>query len=629
MQIKHTLTLLATLAASSALLSTGCSDNNDLGTVDEAGVSIEEPLSGGILLELPEQPNRPRRQSQSIIIRSNGKADLKITALEWIAKPDGLAAAKSQSDVTDCSLCAGLDQICLPNANGGVCVETGLPETPITVPAGQAKNIELYIEKNIGELQCPTADASVPEQFKEDYCGALRIKTNARSTDSVVQDGEAVIYLTNSGKSGQLRLTETFVEFTGVSPGFSAKRDFAIENIGTGPLTIDNIIVSDFAKYFTIGGDFGVEIAPGNSAQYSIQLNLDGATEDELDFTTNIDVLSSATNANLGKIIVRVTKSLGDLPQIKVDATSLKFDAMAEQTVNIENTGGATLIVSSVSFQPAAISKFYKITADDQPFSGLTIQKPDNANPDRNKKQLKVTFSRPPGTDGESASGTMIINHNDDSAGKRSNIIVLGDAGDVPLGDLRPYSFAFDLNNNASQERTFGIYNYGSAPLTITNIETMALTGTAEEFQVNLSPPVTIPAGGVIEATALFKSENSTPDNVSIKLTSDTSGEPLLMSLTSAPESGQPPVATIKTSFAASAKVNERATFDATGSAPNGVASSAQWVLVSKPAGSKAIINSIGASTGFTPDVAGTYKITLTVTNGTTDAQQVLSFDAQ
>lgn len=620
--------LLGLLALSCATLAAACSDNN-LATVDEPSISVEQPTSGAITIELPEQPNRPRRQSQSIILRSTGDAPLVVSEIAWIAQPQGLHLRKSQAEVADCAVCN--QDICLASAAGGVCVETGIPELPITIPAGQAVSLELYVEKDTIELDCPTPGADVPEVIRPNYCGALRIKTNARNSDLVVNEGEATIYMTNSGKSGQIRLSETYLEFTGVTPGFTATRSFAIENNGSSPLQIDNLILSNNANFFTIGGDVGVEIPAGQSRPYSIQLNIpEGTSPDALNFTTNLDILSSAANATTGKIIISVKTSQGDVPQISVDASSLRFDQSAEQTFNIENTGNATLLVNSVSFQPASIRKFYTLTVDEQPFGNLSIQKASTSDPERNKKQVKIAFNRPSGTDGESAAGTMIINHNDESSGKETRVIVLGDAGDVPLGDLRPYSFTFDLNNTASQQRSFAIFNYGSSPLNITGImPPNALTGTADEFQINLTTPAVVPAGGVLEASVLFKAENSTPDNVTFTLTTDSSGEALIMNLISVNDGGQPPVAKIKSSFAGDAKVGERASFDATGSEPSNAASSAQWVLISKPAGSNALINNIGATTGFTPDVAGDYKVSLTVTNGTSDSQEVLSFKAQ
>ena len=627
---------LALWMAALAVLGTACSDDNNLGTVDEPSFALEEPLGAAILLELPEQPNRPRRQSQSIRIRSNGKAALKVTAIEWINKPEGLIAQREQKVINDCaSECTGADDICLTNAGGNTCVVAGLPEAsaskPLEIAAGRVQELQLYIKANVGELSCPQPDASVPEQFKQDYCGALRIKTNARNSDQTVKSGEAIVYMTSSGKSGQLRLSETFLEFTGVTPGASASRTFAVENIGSGDLTLNTILPSDFGQFFQIGGDMGVTIAPGSSRQYTLQLNVPADTAPErLDFTTNLLIDSSATNASQGTIVVRVTRSLGDVPAIAVSPAVLKFDQSASQTINIENTGSATLLVNTVSFQPSSIRKFYSLSVDGQPFSNsLTVQKFSADNPERHKKQLVVTFNPQAGSPEEVSTGTLILNHNDEAAGKTTRIIVLGDKGDVALGDVRPYNFSFDVGNAANQQRSFAILNLGTAPLTIDTVEYMALTGTIEEFQINLTTPATIPPGGLLEATALFKSENNTPDNVSARFVSNTSGELLLMSLASTQANGQPPVATIKTSFAQTAKVAERATFSAADSQPASVASSAQWALLSRPAGSSALLGAVGAQASFVPDVAGEYRVALTVNNGEVDAQEILTFQAQ
>lgn len=620
---------LACLGLALSALTVGCSDNNDLGEIDRPEFQLEEPNGAVLLLQLPEQPNRPRLQDGKLRLRSTGKAELVVSSIEWIDQPQGVYIQKTRNEVASCDTDCN-SAICLKTGAKDVCIDTGFPDLPLKIPAGQLYDIQLFIEANVDELNCPPAPADVPPIVGQDYCGAIKIKTNAANTGANVTNGEAIVYLTNSGASGKLNLTETFIQFTGVSPGFTATRTFGIENVGSSPLSISTIQAKENASFFTINGDFNTEIAPNSSKQYTVQLNIPAeAMQEQLKFTTELVINSTAVNANLGKIVISVTNEQGDVPQIQVGPTTLKFDQSGEQDLNVENVGGATLIVNSVSFEPSSLSNFYTVELNGSQFtSSENIQAPNAQDPERSKRTFKVKFTRPQGNT-DSASGVMYLNHNDDGAGKRTRIVLLGDAGDVPFAEVLPFSFSFDTGVAGNQERSFVIVNYGTAPLDITGVEIpVPPQGTSDEFQLNLGN-ITIPAGGIYEGTMLFSSANMAPDNVAFKIQSNTSGTPLQLNAVSVPNGGAAPVAKIKKSFAAKAKVGERAIFDASDSTPAGAVSSASWTLLARPDGSTTFLNTFGAKAGFTPDVAGTYRIALTVVDGAYDNQDIIEFVAE
>lgn len=627
------LTLLALVLGYSA----ACGGDGNIGTVEEASFAVEQPATGVIQIELPNPPDRPRRQSSAIRLRSNGPADLQITSLRWLDKPSRLFAQKDRRDISGCDECVGEDLCVLQTANppSGICVETGLPETPFTLPHGQIYDIELYVSAaplgGGGDLDCPTPGPEVPALYREGYCGALRIETNARNNSGeLVSDGESTIYFSISSQSGEIELSESFIDFSSVAPGFSESRTFGITNSGSAPLTIDGLQMQSQNQYFTIGGPSSIVLAPQQSQQYTLQLTLpDDAPESALNFNTSLNITSSAINRADGIILVRVSADNPPAPQIRVTPQLLRFDAEPRQQLTIENIGGATLLFNGVTFEPASIARFYSVRLNDAPLpQQLSI--PHTTTPEHNNRRvLDITFDRLEGDDAPAA-GTIILRHGDRSVGGVTRVITLGDLGDVALGELAPQDFAFSNREAAAQERRFAIINRGSAPLELTGVTLMSLNvGEVEEFQINATFPATVAPGGIFEGSASFKSENATPDRLIATFASNSAGAPMVLGLSSSDAMDQPPSIAVATSFAQRAVVGQQASFDASMSAPVSARSGASWVLLSRPAGSMAYLNVTGERAAFTPDVAGTYRVAVLLSSGTIDAQEIITFEAE
>lgn len=624
-------------ALAGALLATfaiGC-PGPTIEAVEESSVILATPEDGAIQIELPSQPMRPQEQSGKILLRNEGQADLLITGVEWIARPPRLyvetplPGGASREDVascdTDCS-----KPICLQAVAGDVCVTTGPPTENITVRPAASEQLTFFLAPGSGGLDCPAPPADTPPEYADDsYCGAIRVTTNARNNDgtSSVVDGTVTVYFTRGNQSGEIELTETFMEFAGVAPNFSERRTFAVQNRSTSePLTITSVVPDINAQFFDIQSDGGLsgEIAPGGLKTYTLQVSIPPGTDPGLlDFTSTVKVNSTAARVISDALLVNVTTDGGAFPRIEVDKQTLKFDAQAEQTLTLENVGEATLLLNGTRFQPSSADDFYTITVDGQPIQGnVTIPKGES-------KTLNIAFARPANRPDDSSVATLVLQHNDDSVGQRTRIVLLGDEGDVPLGELVPNTFALS-SQAGDQPRSFAVINRGTAPLSIDSVMFNAVQGSSDEFVFNTSNLMVAP-GSVEEVTFEFKPINNTPDNVSVTFMSnfiDPANE-FFINLSTFDTGEMPPSPMIVPSFATSAKVGERTSFSSRGSLPAEATSSGQWVLVAKPAGSQAYVNNVGESVSFTPDVAGSYKMVLTLSTGTIDGQTSLEFTAE
>jgi hypothetical protein len=603
-----------------------CSDSA-IDSQDEPGLALEAPQGQRITLELPRQPNRPQIQSTRVTLRNSGKATLKVTNLDFVGTPSRLYARKPGVAGVPVASCDACDSpICEPTGSGSLCVEVGLPELPFEIAPNERYDLTFYVsqsEAGSEELGCEAPSAGVPAQFASGYCGQLNIKTNARNSDTVVAEGAASVYFQSQGRQGVIELSDTFFEFAAVKPGTSEQRLFSVRNSGGQPLVLNGINVQDYGQFLSITPSAaGTSVPAGESREFTLALNVpataDAAT---LDFTTQIKVLSSATNIGNDTIVVRSSTGSGAAPLINIAPLTLKFPT-SEQELTVKNEGTSTLQLTGLSFEPVSLRDFYTVEID-----GAAPAYPVNV-PKNTTKAIKITFARPAGRDADPVVGAMFLNHNDESNGKRTRITLLGDAGDVAIGELAPFVFSFSNKNSENQSRQFVVINRGTAPLTISDVVATAQMGSAVEFSVDGIKGQTIPAGGLGVGEVFFKSADGTPDQVSVTLSSDTQGEPMFLTLVSQDTSEAAPVAKIKASFSSQAKVGQIARFSASESTPASALPTAQWTLLSRPAGSDLIVQSNGVEVSFIPTVAGTYKLALTLSGALLDGQDVLEFEA-
>jgi hypothetical protein len=628
MPIKNTIHWGAAALIALGGLASACGNSN-IETTDEAGIALETPANGRLTLALPSNPNQPQEQATRLRIRSIGEADLRITGVEWLAKPDRLVLRKSSAEVADCdSECT--PDLCVRGAASNTCIEEGVPEIA-DLSTQSLYDFVFFVKAGGGELNCPSAPDSInPEYVSSDYCGTLEVSTNANTSDGdLIENGKLQIHFYTGGTSGEIRLTPDFIQFTNVAPGFSDTRTFSIENIGSSPLSVRSI-TSDRPQFITIAGNTNTELSPGGSEQYTLQYTVpQGASPDVLDFTTQVVVDSSAINAGAGTLLVSSDTSAAATPAIQVDEATLSFDAEATQTFNISNLGGATLQVTDLRISPSSAADFYTITVDGAPASTpLNILRPGQGEPGSDTQEVSIAFARPAGNPDGSSVATLTIQSNDFQSGPQ-RIVLLGDEGAVPVGVVQPTAFTFTTQGEASKSRTFAITNRGSAPLEITDAPLVALAGSNTEYEVTLpSSPLTVAPGETVAASLSYRVADAEADTLNLDFTTaDGEQSDDFAIFVQSFDSANAPTAAITKSFANEAKVGELTTFSADGSTPASALSGAQWFLTKKPAGSKLFVSRVGESVSLVPDVAGDYAISVVVSD-TTDAQEVLEFTA-
>lgn len=566
-----------------------------------------EGTSGAINLQLPPVNDKPQKQSTAIQIRNTGEAEMQITKMEWVAKPDRLDAIGERGDsCTQDDQCG--DGICLaPN-----CIALGFKETPVLIEPGLRFDLELVISKGSGELSCPTPGVNVPAEYQASYCGEFVIHTNATNTAGIIKDGKATIYMLRPSSSGQIEITPEFIEFQLVQPGTQQSRDFSIRNTGSEALTIEQISMGSKAEFFRISGDTPpLEIAPGTSQSWTLTVDIPVTAEpSQYEGFTELQVVSSAVNASNGRVPVQVSAGAGSAPLISLSGTTLAFDENASQTLTVSNVGDATLQITSLSVTPAAARQFYRFEIDgvDVTTNFQTVNVAKEAS-----KEITVIFTRPAGVT-SSAVATLQLNHNDRVANSRSEVTLLGDAGDVPIARIYPQGFTFQAAAGTSDTRTFVIRNVGTADLVISDATLNFSIGdtSGSEFQIS-GHLGTIPPGGLRAGTVTFTGTNAQEDIGAVVFASNDPTAMLELGIKDVVSASPEVTAVITPASTNDAVVNRLASFSASDSTPADATVGALWTLVSRPAASNNFFFTTGAELQFVPDQAGEYRFVMLI----------------
>ncbi len=606
-----------------------CGSDNNLQAVDAPEFTIDEnPL---IVLQMPTDIVKNETQ-KSIRLRNSGDGILKIVKFELIDTPDRLIVlgerGKDCKPELSCDGVTNLDEdnptalkdpICLTATR--TCRATGFGTLPLEIGPQLTKDLTLLIGAGDLELDCKAPSSSLPDSIEEgDYCGKIRIETNAINSVGAVKDGVAEIYILRPAESsGQIKITPQFLEFTSVTTSVTEKQSVTIQNVGTRVLNVDSISVEQNGDWFKVVGITPADIEAGQSKVFDIELTVPEGTEN-FEFSTTLFVDTSAANASSGRIVVDVTAGGGAAPDIQFDATPLKFDT-ATQVLTITNDGEATLTLNGLNIKPASARPFYTFSVDGNDVTdaiSTTIQKGQS-------KDLTITFARPGGNT-DASSAILEINHNDRLKGFKSEIVLLGDEGDVPIGEIKPESFTFLSKDGNMSSREFAIRNIGTAPLVITAAN--LTMGLAAEFTIT-DATGTIAPGTLQKATVTFSGANAQPKQGLLEFESNHRGGIFDIALRAVDSANDLPVPMITPAFQGAAKVGFSAKFSSSGSTPADQTQNGVWTLLGRPASSKVWVSTVGDAVSFTPDVAGSYEIGLLLNVNSREAQTVFSFMAE
>lgn len=605
---------IAALIALSAVV-VSCGNKNNFQATDAAEFQIEG--DGFISIVMP--PDEARTQSQSpLVMRNTGDGVLTISKFEWIDRPDRLVALGERGGSCDSTDQCGADEVCLTSSQ--TCVSTALPSTPFELAPQLRQDIDFAITQGPTELSCPEPTAAdIPPEIAPRYCGSLVIETNATNDfGEIVEDGRAVIYFLDPGASGDIQVEPSFLEFTNVQPGAMMSQSFSITNAGMEDLTVNNMGVEDNPQYFQIGpadgGGLPVTIGSGQAVVIDVNLVVPDTADDYEVFTT----LTVESSAGPATVAVEVTAEAGSAPVIQLDESVLGFDAAASQTINIANVGQATLQLNGLTVSPIDSRVFYtfEIDGNDVTNNFQTVNIPRDESID-----LVVNFNRPGGNMDPSI-GLLEIAHNDRNNGFKSEVTLLGDEGMVPIARISPQSFTFLAADGNSDSRAFVVRNVGTAALDLSAVSWMFSTGSNAEFAIT---PMSgsVPPGGLFQGTVNFTGMNATPD-VGLGILDSNNTSPIELSLRALDSASEQPVPMITVENSGTLRAMSPVNLNATASTPAGVGTNAIWTLIARPASSTMWFDAVGDSASFTPDVAGTYEVALTILQGDREGQTTM-----
>ncbi len=639
------------MSAGFALLA-GCGGGDNFDAKDVPGLSIEGWTGNTYQLNIDRASVQNVQQSNSLLIlRSSDKAPLKVTKIAWIARPERLAVLGSSDNTLDKDgkqiACTAADEadscskfpgsICLA-VNDAHCRTTDLPATPIEIPSGLQEQLQFVVKKGSGQLDCPAPGADVPSEYKDRYCGELLIETNAKNTSGIVKDGNVRLYFLVDEKSGEMNLTPQFIEFANAKPGVAQSAEFVVKNTANQPLNIQQITIYPTNGMLAISPEAplgtSTVIAANDSQTYTLTFTPPAsATEAELKFASEIQFESSSIGNSSRMIKVNVTTDSGNTPNIDIDPLTLSFVDTNSQTITLENSGKTVGQIQGVSILPAAARSQYKVMYEGTDLL-LGLPNPRPTLPKMNgevpsKIEFVVEFI-PPTDPEESTLATLTIRHNDQNAGGKAEVKLLGNSTDLALGQMLPTQFTFEAGK-AGQKGEIVVYNMGSDPLEITASDLELPVGAAADLFTVSNMIGTIPAGGLMKGTVAYSDSTVVQRRATLKLTSNTAGDPQDMSLVLV---AQPPAAAVKLapvitpSFMNNAKVGEVTTFTVSDASGTANLAGSSWLMLERPAGSTAFVSGSGATTTFKADVVGSYKVSAIVSNSELiNAQAVFEFN--
>lgn len=462
-------TLVAALVATlgvGLLAATGC--GNDLGQDKIAQVSLQQPADRAVSVSLPIAPQK-QGEGSPIQLQSNGKKPLKITKANLVNAPDRVLH-RGQEELESCNYdetnpptngdCQS-GQYC--DQNTKTCRKATVPETPITVSSGSTYEFEFFLaaDSEAKTVNCPDPGEEVPDDFKEDYCGELRLETNANTDNSIFQKGNATFYLqVDSNRSGRIGISPENLSFEGLEPGKTLTKEFSVRNDGEGPLTLNSLVIDRHAGFITIDpNSTPITIRAGNSRGFEVEVAVPSDFNmDDLKSTAVINIDSSAVNASpTGETVtLNLNAGTGFGPAAQFDKPAFSFKGGSTDSVTVKNVGQGPLQLNQASFRPSSLSEAYKITFNGEQ-TGKNLGSADSI-PAGESATLKIEYT---GSGGDV--GRLTIDHNDEALFGQSSLMLLADKSGA-VADVIPNNVNFQ---NKGTSRQVLLYNRGSEPLTI------------------------------------------------------------------------------------------------------------------------------------------------------------------
>jgi hypothetical protein len=365
--------------------------------------------------------------------------------------------------------------------------------------------------------------------------------TGTRTANLAITDdapaSPQTVALTGTGAAGTpgVTLTPTSLMFASQALGTtSAAQTSTLTNTGTGPLTITSVAMSG-----TNSGDYAqtnacpvspATLAAGANCAISVTFT-PTATGSR---TANLSVTD---NADGSPQTVPLTGS-GTAPAVTLTPTSLTFASQtvgttsASQSVTLQNTGTAALVISSIGLTGTNPGDYAQIS--DCPIMPTTL-------PVAATCTISINFA--PTAAGTRTASLAVA----DNAGGSPHSVPLSGAGvaAAPAVSFSPTSLGFGSRavGTSSAAQTVTLTNSGNAALTITAI---ALNGSnaGDYGQTNTCPvsPATLAAGANCAISVTFTPTATGSRTANLSVTDNAGGSPQTVPLTG---SGTAPAVTL------------------------------------------------------------------------------------
>lgn len=614
-----------------------CGDGDSFGEGKVAAVKLS--TNSPVALQMPSTDRRFQAQPQ-VIFASDGQAELEVKSIEFVSRPDRLKVKGKKLDITcdfdadagptfDASGACPANSVCWDFDS--ICREVGLPTEAFVLGPGETFSVEPMIIPGANGLNCPAApvgDADVPAN----YCGELVIKTNGQNTNlPSINEGTVRVFFTHIQGSGQIEVAPGNISFSGINVGTSDSRDIQITNTHADqPLTINQLRMREHEDRFTISAapSLPAQLGAGDSQTWTLSFTPPDSWDGE-SFGTNLEIRSTAHNEPVLLVPVQVT-SEASRPAIKLSPEVLRFDSEATQTLTVSNEGAANLTLRGFSVVPSSNSAMYTIKEDGNVISGQYTRV---IGPGESQDyEIEFSAGEEPG-----GIGSLEVRYNyfinEQSQNDMAQVELLGDVGDAPIGLVSPDILTFRAATGVNATQSFVIRNVGTEPLVASNVEiTDTIPGSAATFSTSAASGLTIAPGAIQFFTVTYQANDDNDDRAALRFGSNSAGEPMVVSLVALAGEASSAEAVITPSFGDGAvAVGAEARFNALLSTGFSQAAlgRAQWTLLERPAGSQTFVDKIGEDAMIFPDTAGSYKIALTITDGSVSSQAIYEFSAQ
>jgi hypothetical protein len=590
MMMRRWMTVVALTAFAASACGDGLSKRVEGELVVEAGGG-----AAALFTQFPAvRPASSGDSMEDIIIKNGGQGTLTVTSVTIVADETGYIQPKTTIPATPFSL--------TPESTERIVLRLSIPDSNDNLPA----------------LTCPEP-VDLPEAIPADrYCGYMDIKSDSR-----IGDSKKRIYFLVSQTAGQIKVNPTVLTFDNPQVGRTLRQSFTITNESTsGDLEVKKITKVNFSagisSLFAVEGfAFPFTLLPGESTMYDVVYNPQSTDA----VSGRIEIESN--DISQGKVTLTVQTGSASAAQIECTPESLLFPqagpgAPETKEINCTNTGnGAALLVNNFDVRPAAADAVYTVMFERDgawmPWTGGTTDTLAR----QNSKTYRVVYA--PTADSGSVAGTLRIQTNASNVPSGELEIELSGNQAAPNGRVDPSSIIFDAQPGDTVERAFSIRNEGLAPLAINSV---AFTQQLDEAEMSITPD---PAGvnvapGELRSFLLTYSRMANDvgaDQGSIAFDTNNQTDLSIFVRNNAQDNAFAPVCDITQDPDGAVTTGTTINLDSSGSeASSGDITYTVWTLVDRPTDSTAELDGeTDAAVTFTPDVAGSYSVQLTVGN--------------